>query len=204
MNAIVELNYLSTIVFHVYEKVGADAADPSDRFRVTLALSPGVDQDPFETTDTSVLAPVNLITLNDNLPLGHLERFLQCALSSGTCIGWGRLFEPVGGPAHAGRPKTLRVCDGRRGGPDGDAARGRRHAVQPALGAVHAPDRPRKLIADTCTAVFFSFLYIPACPEADQPMDTRPNARGSSDQGPQGRFPKDRSPLQCPVRQPGR
>ena len=86
MNAIVELNYLSTIVFHVYEKVGADAADPSGRFRVTLALSPGVDQDPFETTDTSVLAPVNLISLNDNLPLGHLERFLQCALSSGTCI----------------------------------------------------------------------------------------------------------------------
>jgi hypothetical protein len=82
LGAIAELNYLSTIVFHVYERVAAPADDRT-RFRVTVSLSPGSDADPF-IDDGTAPAPATLVVLSSRLALADLELFLKDALAAGT------------------------------------------------------------------------------------------------------------------------
>ena len=83
VGAIDELNYLSTIAFHVYEKLAAPPHDPN-RYRVMLALSPGPDADPFDVSAGTAAPSVTLIELNNSLSLADLEQFLKAALSAGT------------------------------------------------------------------------------------------------------------------------
>ena len=82
VGAIDELNYLSTIAFHVYEKLAAPPHDPN-RYRVMLALSPGPDADPFDVSAGTAAPSVTLIELNNSLSLADLEQFLKAALSAG-------------------------------------------------------------------------------------------------------------------------
>ena len=96
LNAIPELNYLSTIVFHVYERVAMPPYDPR-RFRVSLALSPGVEADPFDVMNGTATSSVTLIELNDNLVLTDLERFLQGALDAGAGRRRVRVCVHIGG-----------------------------------------------------------------------------------------------------------
>lgn len=78
--AIDELNYLTMIVFRLFEKKNTKKDDPT-RFRVAISFSPGISTDLKKREAESHVLPVEpLFSLNANVTLKELEDFFRSSL----------------------------------------------------------------------------------------------------------------------------
>ena len=90
--AIDELNYLTMMVFRLYEKKNTSKNDPS-RFRVAISFSPGISTNLSKREAESHVLPVEpLFSLNTNLTLKDLEEFLKSSL---TDLSEGAYVPPI-------------------------------------------------------------------------------------------------------------
>lgn len=93
--AIDELNYLTMIVFRLFEKKNTRKDDPN-RFRVAISFSPGISTDLKKREAESHVLPVEpLFSLNGNITLPDLEAFLKSSLVD---IPPGQYVPPVNVP----------------------------------------------------------------------------------------------------------